>query len=147
MQKFARKQGIKRVITKVILFAFFCCLSGFLRTQANPDRSYDLLTTLYNCSLTFRSTVQNGADYAVAKAKNIYHNEHWRAKALFFAVRHNYKTMLEYFLQYFSANMVDEISGKSLLMATGDVEAAKLLLDYGAEVNYVSKEGNTELCG
>ena len=145
LRKFARKQRIKWIVNKLILVSFFVAYMFFLRAQANPEKPYDLITTLHNSSLTFRRAVQNGAEYAVSKAKDIYHNEHWRAKALSFAVKHNCKSMLEFLLQYCSANTIDETSGESLLMVADDAEVAKLLLKHGADVNYVSKKGNTAL--
>ena len=145
LRKFARKQRIKWIINKLILIAFFVLYLAFLRTQANPEKPYDLITTLHNSSLTFRRAVHDGSDYVTTKARDIYHNERWRNKVLFFAVRHNQKSMLEFLLRYLPANTVDEENGESLLMAAVDADTAKVLIKHGAEVNYVGKEGNTAL--
>lgn len=145
LRKFARKQRIKWIINKLILISFFVVYLAFLRTQANPEKPYDLITTLHNSSLTFRRAVHDGSDYVATKARDIYHNESWRNKVLFFAVRHNHKSVLEFLLRYLPVNTVDEESGESLLMAAVDADTAKILIEHGAEVNYVGKEGNTAL--
>lgn len=145
LRKFARKQRIKWIINKLILTALFVAYLAFLRTQANPEKPYDLLQTLHNSSLTFRRSVQNGANYISTRAQDIYYHGSWRNKVLFFAVRHNRKSLLEFLLQHLPAEAVDDVSGESLLMAAEDVDIAKLLLDHGAEVNYVNPRGDNAL--
>lgn len=133
------------IFQKLLFIAIFVGYMFFLKTQANPEKPYDLAETLRNSSQTLRRYILSGSEYTISQARNLYNNGRWRSHILFFAVRHNRTSLLDFLLQHLSADVIDSATGESLLMAATEVPTTKILLAHGAPVNHVAINGHNAL--